>query len=824
MGGLHQAWTGRRLARIGLVATFFVASTAFFAPVSANPSGVPAAAEPAFSPEFSAPAEIGFHPEVALPALQHAVAAWAPGRHLAQDLLWGLLDTPADEASLNALRLAVAEASGHLPSGLASRLWTLHQQQTSAPAPGPAERIYRDARSICDTNDDGWSEVLVNEYNLATLRSTVRMLDGKTGRSLWLEPFGMWFHTIPPDERTGDPLPDNTIRPLNLHAMPDLNGDGICDFFIHTFITQGQLGLAVRIVGTITAHSGAGPYLPLWTRPYDGLYVSIQDPTGTVAAVELLGYPTAFLAYPAGDGFRLLFKTTDVHVQRATEQLATGYWAQNYLTADHLVLLDGRTGAQAWLRDLSADPTSGRTNFTWVAGATDVTGDGEPDIVLDQAWITNPRSNAEQDNPLDGTPLFRFGRGMDVLALDAAAAGRTLWTAVVWDDEAARLNPPQQEENFEELRLTHASILGDLTGDGIGDILAQALTQEGQEETTVNGAYRTHFVPVSGADGSLPWGNQVKFQGWGAASLLVNGDERRVAVGTMDVPTEVPPQSRFPPKDLRLAVLDADGSPRWTHQAAYPQDSFLGFDLALQQFQRGLAPYDHDGDGWKDLVTPGQYVAPAAGQQLLLSQANQTFEILAAASGRTIVDIRGFGSNGILLPCGGGYALIGGYGQHLETAAYDLQGRPQWDAVLWLDPTPTAASAGVDLTFLGAHCQEATDGRWFVQANAGLYSLKRSDEILPMYGYPNVDVRDEDGNPVAWMTPNFLAKRDLLAKLAELLQPPPPPTVEERATWAGAPMVPGLLLGVSLGFVANRRNPKPAKPTKVDLPDLYGGR
>lgn len=840
MGCSRRGWRGDGIVRSLAILAFFVC----WAPILVNPaSASPGLADHALpEPQNDPQAEAG---------ARGALMPWDAGRGIALQAIAALADAggdegDGDEAALRLAWLAHAEAQGMLAEGTVARLSELHRGALTAARPdnavanseatpvayvvgarGPPENIYRDAHTFCDINADGWNEVIINEFSLITTRSTVRMLDGRTGRGLWVEPFGLWFHFIPQDEREGEPLPQGNVQPRNMHNQPDLNGDGVCDFVIHSFLTQGLVPTGARLVGTINAHSGVGPYLPIWTRPYEGLYARVQDPTGTAVTITVQGFPTAFIPYDSPGGPRLLFKSTDFYFQRVTEGLVTGYYAQSWQTADHIFSYNATNGALLWQRDLNLTPNSPRTNFTWVSGVTDVNGDGEPDVVLDQAWITNPRGNIEQDDPLSGQPLFRWGQGMDVVALDGSsrAAGRTLWTAVVWDDGAARINPPQQEENFEEMRRTHAYVIGDLTGDGVGDVMAQVLTQEGQEETTVNGAFRTHFVPVDGATGALPWGNQVKFQGWGFAARMERDNESRLALGTMDLPTEVPPMSRFPPKDLRLAVLHGlDGTPVWSHQAQYPQDSYVGYDLALQQFQVGLAPYDVDGDGWNDLVTPGQYVGPKPGQQLLLSQATQAYEILSGATGKELRRITGFGSNGLLVPCGPQrFVLVGGYGQHLETSAFDLKGQEKWDAPIWLDPSPTSASAGVDLIYVGARCEGSTDNRTFLSINVGLDGMQRGQEIVPLYGFPYSQDLDEDGNSGMWMTPDFLDKRGLLERLQDLLQPPAPPTTEQRVGWGAIPIVPGLLLGITAGVVANRKKPRPLS-LEERLPDLYGGR
>ena len=752
----------------------------------------------------------------------------AQGASGAAASLLGLLDG-ADAFELNAAVLAQYEAQGMLPDGTVARIRQARLAGPAIGALGPPLLVYRDATAFCDTNGDGHAEVLVNDYSLVTSRPSVRLLDGRTGDEIYVEAQQFWFAGfVPQDTRAADPVPLREQAPRNLQPFRDLDGDGVCDFFTHSFTTTGDLAVAVLIQGTLTAHRGGAPASVIWQAGYDGIYVAASLPFSIVQCIELQGFPTGMLAFDSPVGPRLLFKTSDLHGCTATVPDPTDLIGEvrprNDWSADHLTLYNGSTGAVLWTRDLDFSTSANRTNFTWISGVGQLDASTpEFEVVLDQMWVANPRSNQERDNPTDGSPLFRNGRGMDMLAL-RGDTGLTLWATPIWDDLAARVNPPQQEEDFEEMRQTHGYVIGDLNGDGLDEAMALVLAQEGKAATTVNGAYRTHFVPLDGADGERLWGT-VRYQGWGHAQALHGPDGTLVGIGTMDVPTEVPLQARFPPKDLRLAVLDAnDGTPRWTYADQFPQDSYLGYDLALQQYRNSLSVGDVDGDGWPDLITPGRYVQPGAGQQVLLSQSTQRFDVHSTMTGKTVASLTAFGSNGIALPCGDAVAVVGGNPGHLEAHAYALPRlRESWEAVLFLDPSPVSATAGLDMTFLQARCQQTADNRTFVAANAGLYSQKRGNEIIAPLGYPHADQRSANGTFAVWMTPDHLASGDLLGKLAALLQEPAPPTTADRVAWGAGPAIPGLLLGALVGAVRNRRAPLPPKPKVPDLPDLYGG-
>lgn len=765
-------------------------------------------------------------------ALTSAPAMFAPPRPDAAARLDGLLDG-FDESEANLAVLAQLERQGDLAAGTVDALLTASEAAAAMPPPGPPENVYRDVAAFCDVNGDGFAEALANDYSLLTQRPTLRMLDGRTGRSLWIETNTMWlpWNGMPQSFRALDPVPLGTIEPKNTIPTVDLNGDGICDFYTHTFALTGNGPLQSRLQGFIRAHSGAGAFLNLWQFEYTGLFANVNIPLlGGCGVVQ--GFPTGFEATVLPDNTsRLAFKTSDLYqcslaapeptcmIDSTCEVRFTNRW-----NADHVLLFQGTSNVPLWTRDLDFDTGSNRTEFRWLSGLGSLDEQAGPEVVLDQMWITNPRSSqGNHDNPMTGEPMTRNGRGMEVLAL-SGADGATLWTSTVWDDLAVRANPPAQEEGFETMVGTYAYVLGDINGDHLDDVMAQVLAQEFNEVTSTNGAFRTHFVPLSGADGADLWGT-VRYQGWGHAQRIAGpGDAVRVAVGTMDVYTDIPPLSRFPPKDLRLAVLHAeDGSALWSHRAQYPQDSMLGYDIALQQYRLGLAPFDVDGDGWPDVVTPGQYIKPKAGQQVLLSQATQRFEVLSGASGRELLDIEAFGSNGMLLPCGEHFVAVGGYGGHLEVQAFDLRkGKEAWGEVLFIDPTPTSAVAGIDMTFLSVRCMASDDNRTFVGVNAGLFSQKRNSEILNLYGYPHSEMKDEDGQDPVWYVPNHLSKGELLDKLAALLAEPEGPSSGDRLVWAAVPTVPGLLLGGLAGIVANRRAPLPPRPTKAQLPDLYG--
>src|SRR5439155_6373557 len=225
---------------------------------------------------------------------------------------------------------------------------------------------------------------------------------------------------------------------------------------------------------------------------------------------------------------------------------------------------------------------------------------------------------------------------------------------------------------------------------------------------TFDGPCRTPCVALSGANGTKLW--DVRQQGWGFAQRdgATNATQRFLAYGLVDVPTKPRRGERFPPKLVRMGVLDgADGSTLWSYERAFAQNSYLSYNLALAQFATALAPLDADHDGFLDLVTPAQY-APITGiDQTLLATSSHSYQLLSGLDGATMQTYDAWGPTGRLLDCGGqdGLTFLTGHARRLEVARYDpSSGAKQWRSAIWSDPSPHAASAGVDTVALGAAC------------------------------------------------------------------------------------------------------------------------
>ncbi|HUR62254.1 MAG TPA: hypothetical protein VM286_07840 [Candidatus Thermoplasmatota archaeon] len=817
------------------------AGAAALAPPASPPPGVPGPAQPLLD---------------AHPRLMAAEYLANMGLHL------------DDPAYLRLAMMAQLEAQGAIAPGTVAHLARLHEAALAVASLGPPVQMYVDSYPICDLDKDGRNEIAQMLYNVATMRPQLRVVDGATGTTEWIAAQSYWYplryNRQILHDRPGDPQPDRSHqRAQDFATAPDLNGDGTCDLVFFTWAFDGVLNLVGIPDVTLQAVDSQQAFKVIWSQNFQGLSFSYGDPLQTCTQTEVQNFPSGFLPFMSPTGPQFAFQTSDIRATYCQDPLGlTGVlnlvgtrgrvYLQNLWVTEHIQLHNTSTGATYWQRDLAYSEQGKRTNITWVTAVGDVVGDAEPELLLDQMWITNPRGT-QTNNPVDGSPLFRFGKGMDVLALagEHRGTGATAWTAVIWDDGVARVNPPQQEQSFEEMVWTDLQVLPDLTGDHRADPVALVLTLEGAESTTSNGNFRTHFVPLDGATGALLWGNDVKFQGWGfIASLQPGNATDLLGIGTVDLPdparADCTPtmdsscgETGFPLKQVRLAALKAkDGSPLWTYQDSFAQDSYVSYDLALQQYHDALAPLDLNHDGILDPITPSQYVGAKDGTQLLLSTAKSAFDVLDGATGSRLLRFEVFGSNGYVLPCAeGAYTLASGYAQHLEVSRILPNGTLAWSMPTWVDPSATSATYGMDMTFLSGRCLDMPDGRTMVGLNAGLASFRRGLETLPMYGFPHAEGAEpqptftQQGPKLAtasamragdavWFVPNVLERKALIEEALALLRPAPPPTLGQRLGWGLTPAIPGLMLGVSFGLVRNRKVPV-ARVPKRKLPDLY---
>lgn len=727
------------------------------------------------------------------------------------------LDADAHPFAVHAAMLRHLEHQGMYPAGAADAL----EQMLAAAATdrGPPVLRYKDTFLFCDTNGDGVPEVIENEWDLSTGRLYIRLYDGATGNYEWSRLQGLYIPYSagwqPPVARSSlnEPQPDNPFAADNFGQGLDLNGDGVCDgLFYDMVVTVGVGEIFIQSdVNIIDGKTGTSTII----HENEATLIIVQQPG--VLQFTLLDFPTGFLLYDTPEEPRFIWKTIDV-IWTQVQEPVTGLYVFDLIVNDHISVHDATNGQLHWQRDLMYDTEGDRVNITHITGVTDLDGDGMPDVVLEQMWVTAAQSSeVGAGTPVEDSDFeMEYGRGMRMLSLDGRN-GSDVWRTIIYDEDDVRSRPPRVEESFESLVFTGSQILPDWTGDNTTEVVAKFLTTESGDPASVNGQFRTHFVPLSGVDGTMLWGNEVKYQGWGHLTLLDPGpDAGHIALGTIDLPTPVPPAGRFPPKDIRLAVLHAeDGTPIWDKRETFPQDSYVSYHLALNQFIDGLATFDLDGDGVNDITTPGQYVSADAGEQLLLSTATQRFDILSGVDGGVLSSFDAFGSNSLVLSCGDAaeVTILGGYGRRIDAQRFDAAtGEELWRWTIFIDSSPVSATAGVDLNFLGGRCTDDDLNRTFIGANLGISSLKRGPEFVPLFGA--VDGPDDD---LLWFRPT-IERDEPLDELLERLLAPDEQSTASKVTRDASPLIPGAFIGAALGVMSKGRTSR----KKDDLPDLYG--
>ncbi len=709
--------------------------------------------------------------------------------------------------------LSFYERAGGLPLGTLDALET----PPAPDAPRQNAETYRWARQIGDLDGDAVNDLVVQQVNHRTLESQIVASSGRDGHVLWSIENGLELQQrVWP--RFGDSFAN---APQNALPASDLNDDGVEDVLAFHFdftiavpppgIDYMGFGL-ILIDASIRAHDGRTGQA-LWTEPIPSTIAwESYDP----AVLVYKNFPTGWTAYHAPDGPRVLYKTTDIvqHLTMDPVCFLLGsciFWVSDIVLVDHVKAFDARDKDHViYARDLLPTDDPKHAAFTWLTGVADLGRGDEPDAVLDQ-WLLWRPQYSEYGNPLTGEPINRYGRAMRVLALNGDT-GATLWSTLVFEEAAARVNA-MTEEPFEELAWTGGQILGDLNDDGIADPLALYLTVDAASPGTTNGMFRTHFIPLDGQSGIRAW-DDAKYQGWGfGASLATPGhNPKLLAIGTVDFLTGALPGGKFPPKDVHLAVLSLETKlALWDYSFRYPQDGGLSYQLTLHQYAYSLAPQDWDLDGVLDLVTPAQYVKPTGANQTLMAETKHTYEILSGATREQIYAFGAWGPSGVVESCNatdGELNLIVGHSRRVDLVTVNVsENREIRHEPLYFDPRPRPASAPVNLINLGLLCDQRF-GRELFSVNLETFMLGHDGDGDPVMDemHSIVALFDVFGQP-DWIDPPLPVEVPLTPVL-ELKTP----KIQTAAWWEGsnlllapAGLLPGITVGVALRAMAVRR-------------------
>jgi hypothetical protein len=298
-----------------------------------------------------------------------------------------------------------------------------------------------------------------------------------------------------------------------------------------------------------------------------------------------------------------------------------------------------------------------------------------------------------------------------------------------------------------------------------------------------------------------------------------------IGVGLTDVPTPITAGGRFPPKEVRLAALDAtDGTTSWSYQARFAQDSYTGYDLALTQYLTNLAPHDWDHDGVLDIVTPAQYKGAYGNNQLLLAAATQDFQVRSGADGSVLSTLNVWGSNGLAVSCGasdGNLTFITGHARRLDVTRIDADtGATLWRRPIWNDPAGSRASmSGIDMVSLTGVCRDRPTGDTLIAFDLQAFSYVRGSEFINILGVINPD------DTMQWLRPTLFGDPPLGSLFDIYYKPKALPSDQERAIATYVPPVVGAGLGL-LTLAPRRRHLKrtgritPPKDYSIPLLEL----
>lgn len=769
-----------------------------------------------------------------------------PGEHLERTFLsfmhdQGLVETPVGLHS---------ELDGAGPRDAGDEDEDEEYQPNRPERPPPPHREIRLQKVACDVDGDSVIDTIGNENLFGTAAGRLKAVSGATGETVWRREQMVGPHSLvlPPfssDLPTGtkgvDTREHGQPQPLgatNAQMGSDLDGDGVCDVVAVDFKYGSGFGVPFTCIGEVeyTLHvrgiSGATGE-DIWHSQIPGAWNFAVEcyATGDYLRYSYKDFPTGFLAYEAPSGPKVLVTTMDLEMVYLCDPSCDPFYTEQTMfyvsatTINRLRLLDGTDGSQVWTRDL-IEPDDGRTNIAWISGAADIAGDEEPEMLLHHLTITNPRGEENRD-PITGEPLYRYARGMRMTAIqgEVDAAGATLWSTKVLDPLQVQTRA-NSEEHEETLVWTYGSITGDLSGDGKPTPVASYIVIEESLSGTASGRFRTYFNPLAGETGEKLWGDKgVRKQGWGFMESI-HEDERaepRAAIGMVDYPTAPPPGGRFPPKFVRLEAVEGhNGATAWGYERLFAQNSFVIYNTALAQFKSVLAPHDWSGDGWRDLVTPSQYVAAQGNSQILLAASSHTYDILAARDGHTLRTFPAWGPDGRVLDCGTAgneyLTVVAGHPRRIDVTRFDVHsGEQVWRKAVWNNPAPRAAVSGTEVMGLSTACADDDTGRTQLSINMIAASYMRGIEVIAVNGF----LAENETHAATWLDPH-LRGAPAMSSIFEPFVPPVQLSLQERLDEVAV----GAGLGVfsALGLlVVRRRGPSATAIAAVAVVALLAG-
>lgn len=632
----------------------------------------------------------------------------------------------------------------------------------------PNQHDHRWAEALGDVDGDGVSDLAIQSRDPATFETSAGVISGATGQEIWNVPLGISFPQLFP--APGDPI---SLPPAMVRPAGDLNGDHANDIIAFFIDFELQIPppsiepLIDRPVGllVITAsYQGLDGRTgqSLWTEDASGLVAWYSTSlTYEAQVVVYQNVPTGWLLYEHGDEDRFVHKTTDIHIEVLCDSLyrVTGaciVWAANEQRTEHIRAYNPAGLEALWQRDLQPQDEPQHVAESWLEAARNLGGGNEPDLILSQKLSRNPR-HSEYANPITQDPAFVFGRGMNVLVLDGDD-GQNLWSQRVFEEPPVRANAAT-EEPFPILIRTRAHDLDDVTLDGNADVLARYYVVDSTSPGTSNGIFRTHFVLMDGATGQLQF--DTEYTGWGTGVALGTPEDPKpfIGIGTVDQAQIVAGQGAFPLEELHLAVLNAgDGTPRWDASFRFAQDNYLPGTIGLHQYLTNLAPYDYDGDGVKDLVTPAIYDPPEGANQTLLSTATHHYRVLSGADQGEMLRVTARGPFGLVMPCDqddGALTIVSGHSRRWDVARIDvLTGDVAWQETVHFDERPRPGTAPVSLTWLSPHCTRHDDGQetWSLTFNTKKVGQGPSGIQTETYG-TLAQQSDRETGGLVWLDP-----------------------------------------------------------------------